>query len=371
MPDERLFQIVSTISQSGQCSLNPGGVGVDEAVRLLAAKDSPHVAGAGCGDRIGIVPVEVLAALKALPNPILVDCSGSDGHEALYQACLNDGINVIVSNARSVHKADKNFLRMRRSTRSILAAPPHCATVCCDSTVGGSLPVLSTIRSLQDTGDRVVKIECALSSSINAVTEHIQHGKSLSEAVAAAIKSQYMEYDPRIDLSGADFAWKLVVTAWFLGIELAVEDIQIEPFVGVDVLGSPVLSPTDMTPAAEEAILANLRGHDAAMAAGYAAETKEGKRLRLVGTIDLVYEEGSADPVRASASIVPKMIAGDHPLFGVKGKEVYVGLTTERHHQLMPLIIRGAGQGGIEGASGLLGDIIRTSRRLRGWGSGQ
>lgn len=40
-------------------------------------------------------------------------------------------------------------------------------------TVGGSLPVLGTIRSLQRSGDRITRIQCALSGSINTITSSL------------------------------------------------------------------------------------------------------------------------------------------------------------------------------------------------------
>jgi len=64
--------------------------------------------------------------------------------------------------------------------------------------------------------------------------------------------------------------------------------------------------------------------------------------------------------------IQPALVGTDHPLYRIRNKEVFVSLTTERHSHTYPLIMYGGGQGGREGASGLVGDIIRVAQHSRG-----
>ena len=59
--------------------------------------------------------------------------------------------------------------------------------------------VLGTIRSLQRSGDRITRIECALSGSINSLTSRISGGASLSDAVQASVLM--LEFDCATDLN--------------------------------------------------------------------------------------------------------------------------------------------------------------------------
>ena len=82
------------------------------------------------------------------------------------------------------------------------------------------------------------------------------------------------------------------------------------------------------------------------------------KSLRYVADLEFDY-----DTQRVTASIKPVAVSRDHALYWLRGKQVFVALTTS----LLPaaLVLKGAGQGGREGASGLLGDIIRVAQRFK------
>lgn len=69
-------------------------------------------------------------------------------------------------------------------------------------TVGAGLPVLSTLRSLIDTGDRVNRIEGVFSGTLSYIFNSLGPGKPFSEVVAQAKAAGYTEPDPRDDLSG-------------------------------------------------------------------------------------------------------------------------------------------------------------------------
>ena len=75
--------------------------------------------------------------------------------------------------------------------------------------------------------------------------------------------------------------------------------------------------------------MAKLREYDAVATAKYAADAAAGKRVRLVGTLELVYGADAAVPAKAVATIGPRVVSSNDPLFGLRGKDVYVALTTE------------------------------------------
>ena len=65
-----------------------------------------------------------------------------------------------------------------------------------DNTIGGALPILSTLRSLLRTGDRLRFFECCLSGSMNWLSTELAMGVKLSEAVKNAMEQRFTESDP-------------------------------------------------------------------------------------------------------------------------------------------------------------------------------
>lgn len=70
------------------------------------------------------------------------------------------------------------------------------------ATVGAGLPVLSTLRSLTETGDRVDRIEGVFSGTLSYIFNSFGPGRPFSEVVAQAKAAGFTEPDPRDDLSG-------------------------------------------------------------------------------------------------------------------------------------------------------------------------
>jgi hypothetical protein len=76
-----------------------------------------------------------------------------------------------------------------------------------EATVGAGLPVLSTLKNLLDTGDRVVSIEGILSGTLSYLFNSYKQGDAFSAVVAQAKALGYTEPDPRDDLSGTQ-VWR-------------------------------------------------------------------------------------------------------------------------------------------------------------------
>lgn len=72
-----------------------------------------------------------------------------------------------------------------------------------EATVGAGLPVISTLKNLLDTGDRVISIEGILSGTLSYLFNTYKPGDAFSGVVAQAKALGYTEPDPRDDLSGA------------------------------------------------------------------------------------------------------------------------------------------------------------------------
>ena len=106
--------------------------------------------------------------------------------------------------------ANKKPLAGTRDDYDRLVTAPAAAgrRVKYEATVGAGLPVIDTFRKLDETGDRVLRIDGCVSGTLMFVLSEVSAGKAFSAAVLDAMSRGYTEPDPRDDLSGRDAARK-------------------------------------------------------------------------------------------------------------------------------------------------------------------
>ena len=80
-----------------------------------------------------------------------------------------------------------------------------------ETNVGVGLPIINTINSLINSGDKIIRIEAVLSGTLNFIFNTISDTVPFSEAIRRAMAEGYSEPDPRVDLSGTDVMRKLVI----------------------------------------------------------------------------------------------------------------------------------------------------------------
>jgi aspartokinase/homoserine dehydrogenase 1 len=151
----------------------------------------------------------------------------------------------------------------------------------------------------------------------------------------------FTEPDPRDDLSGMDVARKLLIIAREVGMELELEDIDVEP-----VIDNGFAADADRTE-----FITHLKELDAAFAERAKAARADGCVLRYVGRI----EDG-----RCSVSI--DAVAKEKPLGSIRDGENALVLLS-RYYQPIPLVLRGYGAGADVTAAGVFGDLLRTAWR--------
>jgi aspartokinase/homoserine dehydrogenase 1 len=169
----------------------------------------------------------------------------------------------------------------------------------------------------------------------------LEDGVAFSEAVEKAMQLGFTEPDPRDDLSGMDVARKLLIVAREVGLELELDDIEVEP-----VIESGFAAGAD-----NSELITRLKVLDDAFAKRVEDAKAEGSVLRYVGQI----ENGRCS---VSVDAVPK----DKPLGSIRdGENALVILT--RYYQPIPLVLRGYGAGADVTAAGVFGDLLRTAWR--------
>jgi aspartokinase/homoserine dehydrogenase 1 len=284
---------------------------------------------------------ELLPVLAQLPNPVMVDCTGTTGMEELYGEAFARGINVVSSN--------KQPLALPRAQRDLLLATArrNYRAYHYETTVGAALPVIETLKNLVRTGDKVIRIEGAFSGTLGYLCEQLVTGTPLSTAVRRARELGYTEPNPRDDLSGLDVARKALILARELGLALELEDVALEPFV-------PKSHLAEDDP---EKFLRSLVSVDAEIAAKVADFKRRGLLLRYLARI----EPEAAGP---KITVAPVGVEPSHPAAALRGAEAFVAFHTERYREY-PLVVRGAGAGGDVTAAGVLADILRLAQNLR------
>ncbi|CAI5716665.1 unnamed protein product [Peronospora effusa] len=300
----------------------------------------------------GTPSLEQLDQLQDLAIPILVDCSGQGSTQDLYSACIERGIHVVASNARSVCRLPPTSSRESVATTRTKTGRTFFMYT---STIGASLPVVETLGNILRMGDRVLRIETSLSGSMNFVANEVMKGKNLSEAVGEVLRKGYCERDPREDFTGTDMVAKIVVLARALGVHISASAVQLEPLIPQSVLDTIAWS-NDLE---VNDIVTGLEAYDATFREKYyIPAVAESKRLHYVASIDL------AKFPSIQATIKPLLISEDHPVFYTKDNEIAFGFSSVQYPN--PLVLKGSGTGAAASATGVLRDVLTILNSLNG-----
>lgn len=267
---------------------------------------------------------------------IIVDCTASDEVPDSYASWLRAGTHVVTPN--------KKFGAgpMARHREAAAASKEGGGKLLSEASVGAGLPVLSTLRDLAQTGDRVTRIEGILSGTLSYIFNTFRPGQAFSVVVAKARALGYTEPDPREDLSGMDVARKVVILARGCGLSPELGQLRVD---------SLVPQPLAALAGADE-FMARLPEFDGDMAARADAAAAGGATLRYVGVVDV--EAGAA-------SVTLKSFPSDHPFAQLQGSDNLIAFHTARYSDT-PLIVRGPGAGAEVTAAGVFGDILQLVR---------
>ncbi len=278
----------------------------------------------------------LLEEVARLERPVVVDCTAARGMERLYLRALERGVHVVTANK------DPMVVASPVRAALFLAARRTGARLLYETTVGADLPVLAPIADRLRSGDVIRGIEGSLSGTLGFLADEVSRGRDLAGAVAEARERGYTEPDPAEDLSGRDVARKALILAREIGLDLSLDDVELEPFVPQSVLDR-----------------ARDVGLDVALAEASPLFSARADRLRKESRV-IRYLARILPRSASPLTVGPVVVGAEHPAAGLRGTEALVAIHSERAGDV-PIVIRGPGAGGPATASGVLADILRLA----------
>ena len=292
-----------------------------------------HASDTGAVDLDGLA--EFLCAAH-LPHTMIIDCSAASAVAEHYAGWLRAGIHVITPNK---HAGAGPLSRYRAIQQ---AARPGAARFRYEATVGAGLPVISTLRDLIDTGDRVQSIEGMFSGTLAFLFNRFDGSQAFSELVREARALGYTEPDPRDDLDGRDVARKLVILARELGLDIELDQVAVTSLI-----------PDALSQGSVDEFLERLPALDPVMQERFEAAQAQGQVLRFVAHLD------AAGAARVGLVAVPR----DHAFAHARLTDNVVQFTTDRY-STNPLVVQGPGAGPEVTAAGVFADVLRVAAQL-------
>ncbi len=271
-----------------------------------------------------------------IPHSALIDCTSDQDLANQYITWMTAGFHIITPNKKAGSGPMADFRKLK------IASTELQKHFLCETTVGAGLPVINVLRDLVQTGDKIIAIEGILSGTLSFLFNAVSSGRSFSEALIEAKDKGYTEPDPRDDLSGVDFARKLVILARESGWPLELADIHLESLV-----------PESMAKLGISEFMSKVSELDTLLEKPLQEAKLKCEVLKYVGHID---SEGKAT---VSLRSYPSL----HPFAQISATDNIVAFKTKRYFS-QPLYVRGPGAGREVTAAGIFADLLRLCSYL-------
>jgi homoserine dehydrogenase len=322
--------------------LGAGSVG-SQVARLLIENKAELAARVGAElELIGVVVRDIEKAVKAgVPKNLLTTeaedvivsadivievMGGIEPARSYILQALNSGSDVITAN---------KALLATHGTELFDAAEQVGAQLYFEAAVAGAIPIIRPLRESL-AGDKVNRIMGIVNGSTNYILDRMDtEGLSLEAAMEEATALGYLEADPSLDVEGYDAAQKAAILASLaFHTEVPLEKVYRE---GI----------TKITAAQME------------------AAKRDGYVIKILAIAERIPANGGEAGV--AVRVHPVLIDRKHPLGSVRGAFNAVFVEAEAAGELM---FYGAGAGGVQTASAVLGDLVSAAKRHVAGGPG-
>jgi homoserine dehydrogenase len=326
------IRIGAVAGRAGAVAIESGGE-LDTAILRPLVASRRHDTAPVCD----VALEQIIREIDTDDAVIVVDAAAGEATVDCLVGALEQGAGVVLSNKAPMALPDSD-----PRTKVLWSQTVTARRLRYEATCGAGLPVISTMRTLLDTGDEVLEITGALSGTFGAIFSSVGAGQSFATAVREARDSGYTEPDPRDDLSGLDVARKALILARTMGRKMDLDAIAVESLV-----------PDDLTDVDVATFLDRLDTMDQHIGAMARDAEGENASLKYVATLT---ENGEV-------SVGLRPIPRTEVLGALQGPENIVSIRTRRYDQY-PTVISGPGAGAAVTAAGMLGDVLDLARIL-------
>ncbi|ALQ09410.1 bifunctional aspartate kinase/homoserine dehydrogenase II [Pseudoalteromonas fuliginea] len=210
LSDDFSIKLVGLV-RSQKMLFNPNGIGVSQWKTQFQLEASDYQ------------NQTLLNAIDELDyeHKVIVDITASEKFSRLYPDFVEMDCHLISAN-KYAGTAPTNWYKALRT--SISERNLHWRY---NTSVGAGLPINFALADLQNSGDKITRIEGVFSGTLSWLCSKYDGSIIFSDLVLEAQKMGFTEPDPREDLSGRDMQRKLLILARELGVELNLEDISL------------------------------------------------------------------------------------------------------------------------------------------------
>jgi len=278
------------------------------------------------------IPQELLTtesdALILGADIVIEVMGGIEPARTLILQALNSGSDVITAN---------KALLATHGTELFDAAEQVGAQLYFEAAVAGAIPIIRPLRESL-AGDKVKRIMGIVNGSTNYILDRMDSaGLTLEQAMTEATNLGYLEADPSLDVEGYDAAQKAAILASLaFHTEVPLEKVYRE--------GITKITREQM-----------------------AAAKRDGYVIKLLAVCEAIPADGINGEAGISVRVYPAMVPLEHPLASVRGAFNAVFVEAEAAGSLM---FYGAGAGGVQTASAVMGDLVSAAKRHVAGGPG-
>lgn len=269
------------------------------------------------------LPRELLttdAESLVLSSDIVVELMGGvEPARTLILKAIEAGADVVTANKALIAEAGAELAD---------AAERVGAQLTYEAAVAGAIPILRPLRESL-AGDHITRVMGIVNGSTNYILDRMDRfGDSAEDAMKIAAELGFLEADPTLDVEGYDAAQKATILASIaFHTNVPVDSVYREGITKIT---------AEQIEAAQQA----------------------GQVIKLLAIAERIRSEDGTEGV--SARVYPALINRDHPLAAVHEGKNAVFVEAEAAGELM---FYGAGAGGVETASAVLGDLVSTAKR--------
>ena len=299
LKDNKALELnVVGVANSHHCIFDRNGIDIEHYADILGKSEMVASPTTICDE---IIKMNIF-------NPVFVDCTATKDIAAMYDRLLSHNVNVVAANKLAASSKYDNYKKLKQIARK------RDVKFLFETNVGAGLPIINTINSLINSGDKILKIEAVLSGTLNYIFNVLSEKVPLSKAVMMAKEAGYSEPDPREDLSGKDVVRKLVILSREAGYRIETEDVKKNLFVPESLMQGTT--------------------------------AQSGRALRFVARLE-----------NGEATVGLEEVASDSPFYSLESSNNVILITTERYKEY-PMEIKGYGAGAEVTAAGVFADII-------------